>query len=92
MAPGSTASDRFWQMAVRGHVAARDAGDRVARRLRDLCAGEAGQTSSEHVVFTGLMAAIIVALFGVIFVPQMRQAVLTLKTNMLNWVSSTRAR
>jgi len=92
MTPGLTASDRFRVIACRGCWAARDAADCATRRLRRVLSGEEGQTSSEHLVFTGLMAAIIVALFGMIFVPQMRQAVLTLKSNMLNWVSSTRAR
>jgi Flp pilus assembly pilin Flp len=92
MPRGLTASDRFGSLAFRGYWAARDVGDRATHRLRRLLDGEAGQTSSEHVVFVGMMAAIIIALFGVIFVPQVRQAVSTLKANMLNWVSSTRTK
>jgi len=92
MPRGLTASDRFRSLAFHGYWAARDAGARATHRLRRLLDGEAGQTSSEHVVFVGMMAAIIIALFGVIFVPQVRQAVSTLKANMLNWVSSTRAK
>ena len=92
MTPGLTASDRFGIIAVRGYWAARDAGDRATRRLRRLLAGEGGQTSTEHVVFAGLMAAIIIALFGVIFVPQMRQAISTFASNARGWVSSTRTR
>ncbi len=66
--------------------------DRWTRSLHRVVAGEGGQSSSEYLTMAGLVAAIILLLLGVIFVPQMRAAVSDLAEKLRKSVSGIRVR